>query len=200
MAKVQAQGLRRQDAVWVWGAGEPHGLAEHVRSCGGRLMHVEDGFIRSVGLGSDLIRPLSLVLDERGVYFDATRPSDLEHMLATREFSDEDITRAQSVRIFIVKHGITKYNLEPRQSVAWPSSGKQVVLVPGQVEDDASIRLGCTTVKTNLGLLHAVGRSGPMLLLFTSRILMYSVLIARGGSLSTQHGNTLIILSQVFRW
>jgi capsular polysaccharide export protein len=161
VAKVQAQGLRRHDAVWVWGAGEPHGLAEHVRSCGGRLLHVEDGFIRSVGLGSDLIRPLSLVLDERGIYFDATRPSDLEHMLATREFTDDDIPRAQSVRTFIVKHGITKYNLEPRQSVIWPSSGKQVVLVPGQVEDDASIRLGCTTVKTNLDLLRAVRALRP---------------------------------------
>lgn len=149
------------DALMFWGGFAPYGLTELAQVSGSRTLHIEDGFIRSVGLGSDLIRPLSLVLDERGIYFDATCPSDLEHMLATCEFTDEDITRAQSVRTFIVEHGITKYNLEPRQSVIWPSSGKQVVLVPGQVEDDASIRLGCTTVKTNLDLLQAVRALRP---------------------------------------
>lgn len=149
------------DGLMFWGGFAPYGLTELAQVSGSRTLHIEDGFIRSVGLGSDLIRPLSLVLDERGIYFDATCPSDLEHMLATCEFTDEDITRAQSVRTFIVEHGITKYNLEPRQPVIWPSSGKQVVLVPGQVEDDASIRLGCTTVKTNLDLLQAVRALRP---------------------------------------
>lgn len=149
------------DTVVCWGATPPKGLTEYVKESWIRLLHVEDGFIRSVGLGSDLIRPLSLVLDEHGIYFDATRSSDLEHMLSTREFTPEDITRAQAVRSSIVEHGITKYNLEPRQGVTWPLSGKQVILVPGQVEDDASIRLGCTTVKTNLGLLQAVRALRP---------------------------------------
>lgn len=149
------------DTLVFWGAESPAGLMDVADASGARALHIEDGFIRSVGLGSDLIRPLSLVLDERGIYFDATRPSDLEHMLATREFTDDDITRAEAVRTFIVEHGITKYNLEPRQSVIWPSSGKQIVLVPGQVEDDASIRLGCTTVKTNLDLLRAVRALRP---------------------------------------
>jgi capsular polysaccharide export protein len=125
------------------------------------LLHAEDGFIRSVGLGSDLIRPQSIVLDERGIYFDATRPSDLEHMLSTREFTSEDVERAQQVRTFIVDHAITKYNLEPRQTVQWQNNGKLVVLVPGQVEDDASIRLGCTHVRTNLDLLRAVREARP---------------------------------------
>jgi capsular polysaccharide export protein len=149
------------DSVWFWGGSEPLVLAQYIKSCCACLFHIEDGFIRSVGLGSDLIRPLSLVLDERGIYFDATRPSDLEHMLVTREFTDDDINRAQAVRAFIVEHGITKYNLEPRQAVVWPSSGRPVVLVPGQVEDDASIRLGCTSVNTNLSLLKAVRSVRP---------------------------------------
>lgn len=126
-----------------------------------KLLHAEDGFIRSVGLGSDLIRPQSIVLDERGIYFDATRPSDLEHMLSAREFISEDLQRAQQVRTFIVNHAITKYNLEPLQTVQWQNNGKLVVLVPGQVEDDASIRLGCTNVCTNLALLRAVREAQP---------------------------------------
>jgi capsular polysaccharide export protein len=161
--RLQTQSLRPKDTVWVWGAAETLGLAAHVRSCLAHLRHVEDGFVRSVGLGSDLIRPQSIVLDERGIYFDATRPSDLEHLLNSTEFSDDDLARAQHVRRFIVGHGITKYNLEPRKAVDWSDApqGRQVVLVPGQVEDDASILLGCTRVRTNLGLLQAVRQARP---------------------------------------
>ncbi len=151
------------DRVLVWGAQASHEIGEFARDSGARVLRVEDGFVRSVGLGSDLIRPQSLVLDERGIYFDATRPSDLEHLLNSTEFSDDDLARAQHVRRFIVGHGITKYNLEPRKAVDWSDApqGRQVVLVPGQVEDDASILLGCTRVRTNLGLLQAVRQARP---------------------------------------
>lgn len=161
------QTLRPQlgDTVVCWGAQPPKGLVSFAQQSWARLLHVEDGFIRSVGLGSDLIRPQSLVLDERGIYFDATRPSDLEVMLATRNFTPEDLARAQALRAFIVQHGITKYNLEPRETAPWAfaarANERTVVLVPGQVEDDASIRLGCTTVRTNLALLQAVRAALP---------------------------------------
>jgi capsular polysaccharide export protein len=163
MQALQAQRLQPGDTVVCWGAVPPPGLADHVRSCWARLLHVEDGFVRSVGLGSDLIRPQSIVLDERGIYFDATRPSDLEHLLQTREFTAEDMARAQAVRALVVEHGISKYNHEPRQPVCWrdAAQGRAVALVPGQVEDDASISLGCTTVRTNLGLLQAVRAARP---------------------------------------
>lgn len=35
---------------------------------------VEDGFIRSTGLGTDLTAPASLVLDKTGVYYDPNKP------------------------------------------------------------------------------------------------------------------------------
>ena len=158
---AEAMAPKPGDTLVCWGAQAPAVLADMARACRARLLHVEDGFVRSVGLGSDLIRPLSLVLDERGIYFDATRPSDLEHMLSKREFGPDDLARAQAVRAFIVQHGITKYNLEPRHAVNWQADGRPVVLVPGQVEDDASIALGCTTVNTNLGLLGAVRLARP---------------------------------------
>lgn len=155
--------LQPCDTVVCWGGLPPTALAEHVRSCWARLLHVEDGFVRSVGLGSDLIRPQSIVLDERGIYFDATRPSDLEHLLQRHAFTADDLARAQAVRVFVVVHAISKYNHEPRQPVCWrdAAQGRAVVLVPGQVEDDASIKLGCTTVRTNLGLLQAVRAARP---------------------------------------
>src|SRR5271154_2138684 len=33
------------------------------------VVRIEDGFLRSVGLGADLIPPVSLVLDRRGIYY-----------------------------------------------------------------------------------------------------------------------------------
>lgn len=150
-----------KETLVCWGASPPPELCAFAQDKQLKLLYLEDGFVRSVGLGSDLTRPQSLVLDERGIYFDSTRPSDLEHMLAMREFTTEDRQRAQQVRAFIVEHGITKYNLEPRQTVQWPSNGRSVVFVPGQVETDASIRLGCTTVRTNLDLLRVVRMAQP---------------------------------------
>lgn len=149
------------DCLVFWGRTAPAGVLELADRHGARALRMEDGFVRSVGLGSDLIRPLSLVLDESGIYFDPTAPSDLERLLASTEFTTEDLQRARRVREFIVEHGITKYNTEPRQRANWPSAGKRVLLVPGQVEDDASIRFGCTDVKTNLGLLQAARRACP---------------------------------------
>ena len=39
--------------------------------------------------------------------------------------------------------------------------GRRVILVPGQVEDDASIRLGCVDIRTNTDLLKTVREENP---------------------------------------
>jgi capsular polysaccharide export protein len=149
------------DRLLFWGRTPPPGVAELAERTQAKLVRLEDGFVRSVGLGSDLIRPHSLVLDSSGLYFDPSQPSDLERLLSTQVFSADDLQRAQAVRGFIVQHGLTKYNLEPRQPVQWASGGKRVLLVPGQVEDDASIRFGCTAVRTNLALIQAAREAQP---------------------------------------
>jgi capsular polysaccharide export protein len=155
--------LSEGESVLYWGARPPSDLVDYVSDRKSRLLHVEDGFIRSVGLGSDLIRPLSLVMDQKGLYFDATRPSDLEVMLNSQEFTEDDLSRAAWVKQYIIDHEITKYNLEPRQVIDWRplAKGRSIILVPGQVEDDASIRLGCTTIQTNLDLLKALRAEHP---------------------------------------
>lgn len=150
-----------EDWLLCWGSGPPAETRLLADACGAVLMHMEDGFIRSVGLGSDLIPPRSIVLDSAGLYFDATRPSGLERILAQTRFSGEELARARAVAARIVADGITKYNLEPRTPPRWPSAGRTVVLVPGQVEDDASIRLGGGAVRTNLALLRAARAEAP---------------------------------------
>jgi capsular polysaccharide export protein len=146
--------------VW-WGSEAPPGVAELAAESGAGTMRMEDGFIRSVGLGSDLIAPLSLVLDKRGIYFDPRQPSELEMILADGNFSEEELAQAREVRRLIVERGLTKYNLEPRSPANWPSGGRPVILVPGQVEDDASIRFGCSDIRTNAGLLRAAREAAP---------------------------------------
>ena len=160
-AQLQPQG---KDCLICWGRVLPEGLEALATQTGVRLLRMEDGFVRSVGLGSDHVPPMSFVLDASGIYFDPGQSSDLEAMLNSRDFTVQDLERARHVRKFIVAHGITKYNMEPLQAVRWRGAeGRQVVLVPGQVEDDASIRFGCDPqgVCTNLGLLQAARKAFP---------------------------------------
>jgi capsular polysaccharide export protein len=140
----------------LWGtAAVPTGVPSDVR-----VVRLEDGFVRSVGLGADLTRPMSWVLDEVGIYYDATRPSALEGLLARPSLELEQLERAARLRERIVAAGLTKYNLA---TVAWrrPESAASVVLVPGQVETDASIACGTVDIRTNLALLQAVRAARP---------------------------------------
>ena len=151
----RAERVPRGATLLVWGRPEPMALAEGVR-----VVHLEDGFLRSVGLGADLIRPISWVVDESGIYYDATRPSDLETMLQSRAFTPEELARAAQFRHKLVEAGLTKYNVG-QQRWTRPPGAKRVILVPGQVESDASIRYGAPGIRTNLGLLQAVRAANP---------------------------------------
>lgn len=161
VAAVQALRPCRQDRVLVWGAAAPPGLDRLLDESGAALVRIEDGFIRSVGLGSDLIVPRSLVFDECGIYFDATRPSGLERVLATADFNPVLCGHAAALRDLIVTRALTKYNVEADTPAQWVSGGRPVVLVPGQVESDASIALGAGAVRTNHDLLAAVRAARP---------------------------------------
>jgi capsular polysaccharide export protein len=123
-----------------------------------KIWRMEDGFLRSVGLGAELTQPLSWVLDQQGIYYDATRPSDLECLLQDGEFGD--LTRAERLRHRLVAKGISKYNVGQRDWWA-PRTSRVIVLVPGQVETDAAIALGSPVVRENLQLLRRVRERHP---------------------------------------
>jgi capsular polysaccharide export protein len=129
----------------------------------GPLLRVEDGFLRSVGLGSDFNAPYSLVLDPDGVYYDPARPSRLEKLLAGYDFqADPDLlARAAALRRGVVEKNLSKYNLGGQEWQFAAPEGRRVLLVPGQVEDDASILRGSPAIQTNLGLLREVRRLRP---------------------------------------
>jgi capsular polysaccharide export protein len=125
------------------------------------IWRVEDGFIRSIGLGVHLAPAASLALDPMGMHFDATRPSRLETILAETAFAPELLARAAALRAMILRHNITKYNLSDARTPLPSSPGRQRILVVGQVEDDASVVFGAGRIKTNLGLLRAVREAAP---------------------------------------
>lgn len=125
-----------------------------------KILRLEDGFIRSVGLGADLVRPLSWVCDDLGIYYNAQQPSRLEVILRETLFSEDLLQRAERLRERLTTSGVTKYNVG---SGVWKRGGlsKKVILVPGQVESDASIAYGASQVRTNLDLLKAVREDNP---------------------------------------
>jgi capsular polysaccharide export protein len=94
------------------------------------------------------------------MYYDATAPSELEYLLQTTEFSADLVARARRLRERIVEKGLTKYNVG---SSGWrrPDGATRIILVPGQVESDASIRYGAPVIRSNTGLLQAVREANP---------------------------------------
>ena len=97
----RSQSLSSSATVLIWGA-EP--AASHWPSST-RIIRVEDGFLRSVGLGADLVRPVSWVFDSRGIYFDASSASDLEWLLENASVDNGLLERADSLVKKVIELG-----------------------------------------------------------------------------------------------
>ena len=150
-----ARDISADATVAVWGNAQIVGL-----SPAARILRIEDGFLRSAGLGADLVTPLSWVVDDIGIYYDSGRPSRLELILQDQIWTDDELARAARLRQAIRDAGISKYNLASRP---WrrPDGCVRVILVPGQVENDASLRYGAPGICSNIGLLQAVRTANP---------------------------------------
>lgn len=140
--------------VAVWGS--DRALPETMEA-----IRIEDGFIRSKGLGVSLVMPSSVALDGQTVYYDARKPSGLEALIATAEFDPALLDRARALRTMLLERGISKYNVGTDADLPQVVPGRLRILVPGQVEKDASIRFGSPQVRTNADLVSAVRRLYP---------------------------------------
>lgn len=154
--------LRPGDTVAVWASNPIRHAVEALPEV--TVLRVEDGFLRSVGLGAQLTQPLSWVVDPVGIYYDPAGPSGLEILLQTARFDPAQIARARELRRRIVEARLSKYNVGSSQ---WPglsrsrAPGQPVVLAVGQVESDASVRSGAAGITTNIGLLRAARAAHP---------------------------------------
>ena len=153
--RAQAGGLTNESNVAVWRARVAARELEKLERSRARLIEVEDGFIRSAGLGADCVPPLSIVVDRVGAHFDPSQPSDLEQLLQAGQFPEELLERARSLRRLIVESGISKYEIG-QQRLRREADNQHYILVPGQVEDDRAVVLGGQGLTSNLELLRRV--------------------------------------------
>ena len=124
------------------------------------LLRIEDGFLRSRGLGANLTAPLSLVADDLGIYYDPTRESRLERLIAASvHLGEVEQHRARRLISSLTHAGVSKYNVGSTSLPELPKGRR--ILVPGQVEDDASVLKGCSGVSSNLDLLKRVRSENP---------------------------------------
>jgi len=122
---------------------------------------IEDGFIRSKALGSDLSPPLSIVYDEIGIYFDPRSESGLERLISTYSLTDMDKKEGFNIKKTLLENNISKYNISVNieDDIYSKNPKKKIKIIIGQVEDDASIIFGSNSIKTNLDLLKEVFNS-----------------------------------------
>ena len=154
---------RQTAALWAWASKAPPGALPALRKAGINAALVEDGFLRSVGLGADLVEPCSLVVDDLGIYYDPSSESRLERLITqASQFPDDapELARARRLVDRLVAAQVTKYNTGRAPEIA-PPADLPIILVPGQVEDDASIRRGTGEINTNLDLLKAARAANP---------------------------------------
>ncbi|MEP1449248.1 MAG: capsular polysaccharide biosynthesis protein [Paraglaciecola sp.] len=144
--------LAFNEKILVWGAKYPE-LTDCIR--------VEDGFIRSSGLGANLSRPSSLSFDKRGIYFDSRSASDLETLLNHSVINQSKKSRAESLIQLLRRSGVSKYNVGQGGNFEIDVKNKLVILVIGQVDGDASIKTGSPYIKSNEALLNAVREANP---------------------------------------
>ncbi len=144
--------LNGDEQVLVWGRQYPE-LTSAIR--------VEDGFIRSRGLGSNLCRPSSLSIDPVGIYFDSTAPSQLEQLLGHHTFSEVETRRGRALLALLRTHKVSKYNVGASRPWTPAKRKRACVLVVGQVDGDASILTGSPVIRSNEQLLWAVRAARP---------------------------------------
>jgi capsular polysaccharide export protein len=146
----------RREGGWVaaWPARVPANFAERAEAAGVPIHWVEDGFLRSAGLGSDLLPPLSLTVDDLWPYFDPARPSRLERLLATADMDDGLRARAAALREAMVRGRIGKYRAGGTVEALDLPDARRIVLVIGQVEDDLSVLRGGGALTGNLDLIE----------------------------------------------
>ena len=128
------------------------------------IFRMEDGFIRSVGLGADLRRPSSLVLDDEGIYYNGKQASRLETLLNNCNLTEYDLQRATNLKERLIDSAVTKYNVDTASDTSGfreKAGQKEIILVTGQFQQDLSMEFGAVDIKDNLSLLKVVRSEFP---------------------------------------
>ncbi|MFC2968322.1 capsular polysaccharide biosynthesis protein [Acidimangrovimonas pyrenivorans] len=150
--RAVARARREGRGLMVWAGKEVPEL-----HAGLPLLRIEDGFLRSRGLGAQLVPPLSLVTDDSGIYYDPERESRLERLISADPPPGGE-RRAERLVTGLIRARLSKYNIGGA-TLDLPTGRR--ILLPGQVENDASIRFGAGEIRTNLALLEHTRAANP---------------------------------------
>lgn len=148
---IKESQINDYDIVFIWGY-----LNINLNKVSSKVIFVEDGFIRSVGLGGHLSKPISWVFDNKGIYFNSNEESKLENIFLNITLNASQIDKARKIKELIIKNSLSKYNLNKKEISNNLDYHKKNILVIGQVDDDMSIRYGAHNIKNNLDLLARV--------------------------------------------
>ncbi|HED6984146.1 TPA: capsular polysaccharide biosynthesis protein [Campylobacter jejuni] len=158
--------LKEDDKFFIWGKKYDENTLknllltkakeQNLTNFSPKISLVEDGFIRSISLGSDLTRPFSLIVDDKGLYIDPNKASKLEELLQNEIFDENMLNRAKNIIKILLENRFSKYNGLKHENLKINAKiGQKIILIPAQVEDDASMILGGFGLST-LDLLKEV--------------------------------------------
>ena len=154
------------DAVLGWGL-RPSTQKARAYAAAKQLPFValEDGFLRSPGLGVAGWPPFVLVVDEIGIYYDTSRPSQLEQLaLAADTLPSETLAEAQRAMALIIENGLSKYNHAPDVSdglITDRPSEKAIVLLIDQTFGDMAIQYGGADAATFETMFQTAVQENP---------------------------------------
>jgi capsular polysaccharide export protein len=155
-----------QGEIVVWASRESDSLQSCAAAEGVTVRRVEDGFLRSCGLGVDFHLPYSLCFDYNGIYYDPSSDSDLLRILNslnTRTDLNRLRERAAKLQHIITTNHLSKYNVGKQSKLPYLGDKRKKILVIGQVSSDAAIKKGCEQAATrnNTDLLQRVRIENP---------------------------------------
>lgn len=133
-------GAHHGAAIAYWPSRTPRGFPARAAQGGVRAWQVEDGFIRSAGLGAECRPPLSIIVDRSGgIHYDPHSASEIEQLLATHDFPAPLLRRAAALRAQVVAARLGKYGVDDGAPPPELPGGKRIVLAVGQVTDDLAV-------------------------------------------------------------
>ena len=156
-----AQGLDKSSKIFIYGTATIPYLEKYSQEKNIPMYRIEDAFIRSISLGSGFAKPYSLIIDSKGLYINPNKPCELEDMLNSLQVDKTLLQRARKVRETIVQAKLSKYNYQNHEKISIENiNNKKIILIPGQVEDDMSIKYGACGL-TSKDLLQKVREKNP---------------------------------------
>ena len=162
---VQALRYLLSDITFVgWGRKKSGLWARKMAKFTGKdFLLLEDGFIRSFGLGVEGSPSFSMVKDEVGIYYDATVPSQLENILNTYDFKNNKLlmAKAKEARAKILKYKISKYNNFKEIDLSYLEKSQEKILIVAQTYGDSSLEYGLGNSFSTQKMIEDAMRDNP---------------------------------------